>query len=64
MATSSSGIGFTGLLQVLLIALKLTGHITWTWPWVLSPMWMSGAFLLVVIGIFFGYLVISEILTK
>jgi hypothetical protein len=30
-SSSSSGIGFTGLLTVLFIGLKLTGHITWSW---------------------------------
>lgn len=40
-SSSSSGIGFTGLLIVLLIGLKLTGYITWSWVWVLSPIWIS-----------------------
>lgn len=34
-------IGFTGLLTLLFIALKLTGYITWSWFWVLSPIWIS-----------------------
>ena len=34
-------IGFTGLLTLLFIALKLTGYITWSWVWVLSPIWIS-----------------------
>lgn len=33
----SSGIGFTGLLTVMFILLKLIGEITWSWWWVLSP---------------------------
>ncbi|NDB85311.1 MAG: hypothetical protein EB127_21810 [Alphaproteobacteria bacterium] len=40
-SSSSSGIGFPGLLTVLFIGLKLTGHITWSWWWVLSPLWIS-----------------------
>jgi uncharacterized protein (DUF983 family) len=40
-SSSSSGIGFPGLLTVLFIGLKLTGYITWPWVWVLSPMWIS-----------------------
>lgn len=40
-SSSSSGIGFPGLLTVLFIGLKLTGHITWPWVWVLSPLWIS-----------------------
>lgn len=38
--TQSSGIGFTGLLTVLFIGLKLTGWIDWSWWWVLSPIWL------------------------
>lgn len=36
---TSSSIGFFGLLGVLFIGLKLTGVITWSWVWVLSPIW-------------------------
>ena len=36
-SSSSSGIGFTGLLQIVFITLKLTGYIAWSWWWVLSP---------------------------
>lgn len=36
-----NGIGFTGLLTVLFIGLKLGGVINWSWVWVLSPLWIS-----------------------
>lgn len=49
-SSSSSGIGFTGLLTVAFIVLKLTGHITWSWLWVLSPLWIG---LVVVLAIVF-----------
>ncbi|MEY8380477.1 hypothetical protein [Ileibacterium valens] len=39
--TSSGGIGFCGLLTIAFIVLKLTGYITWSWMWVLSPVWIS-----------------------
>lgn len=35
---ANGGIGFTGLLTILFIGLKLTGYINWSWFWVLSPM--------------------------
>ena len=35
------GLGFADALMLLFIALKLTGHITWSWIWVLSPIWIS-----------------------
>jgi hypothetical protein len=40
-SSSSSGIGFAGLLTILFIGLKLTGYIDWSWWWVLSPIWIS-----------------------
>ncbi len=38
---TSGGIGFTGLLTIVFITLKLLGVINWSWIWVLSPMWIS-----------------------
>ena len=35
------GIGFTGVLTVAFIVLKLCGVIKWSWLWVLSPIWIS-----------------------
>ena len=49
--SKSGGIGFCGLLTVLFIGLKLTNYIDWSWWWVLSPMWMPLAVVLVLIGI-------------
>jgi len=47
--SSSSGIGFIGLLTILFITLKLTKVISWTWVWVLSPLWISTILSIVVI---------------
>lgn len=38
---SSGGIGFSSLLTILFIGLKLTGYIDWSWWWVLAPIWIS-----------------------
>ena len=35
------GIGFTGLLTLIFITLKLCGVIAWSWVWVLAPLWIS-----------------------
>lgn len=40
-SSASSGIGFTGLLTILFVGLKLTGVINWPWIWVLSPIWIG-----------------------
>ena len=49
--TQSGGIGFLGLLTILFIGLKLTGHINWSWWWVLAPIW--GVFVLVLVALLF-----------
>lgn len=41
------GIGFIDLLTVVFIVLKLTKVITWSWWWVLSPMWITFSLLLI-----------------
>lgn len=37
--TIELGGGFLGILTLILITLKLTGHIDWSWLWVLAPIW-------------------------
>ena len=34
-------IGFSGLLTLIFITLKLMGYIAWSWVWVLSPLWVG-----------------------
>ncbi len=42
-----------GILGLIFITLKLTGHITWSWLWVLAPFWIPLIFALVIIlGVF------------
>ena len=57
--TSSGGIGFVGVLTLLFIALKLLNKISWSWWWVLSPMWISVCVVLfiIVIVIIIGFIV-------
>ena len=59
-SSSSSGIGFPGLLTVLFIGLKLTGNITWPWVWVLSPLWISFVLFFVIAAIIAIVVVISD----
>ena len=40
-SSSGGGVGFVGLLTIVFIVLKLTSVITWSWLWVLSPLWIS-----------------------
>lgn len=55
-SSSSGGTSFTGLLTILFIGLKLTGHVTWSWWWVLSPIWIHA---LIVLGFIAILLVIA-----
>lgn len=54
--SSSSGgsgsVGFAGLLTLLFIGLKLGHVITWSWWWVLSPLWLSLLAVLVILALF------------
>lgn len=50
-SSSSSGVGFFGLLAIVFITLKLLGIINWSWWWVLAPIWIPIAFVLVVLAI-------------
>ena len=50
-----NGISFAGLLAIVFIVLKLCGVITWSWVWVLSPIWIGWGFAaLVIIGVVIG----------
>lgn len=55
VSSSGGGISFLGLLAIAFIVLKLTGYITWSWWWVLAPLWIpfsvAVAILLVVLVI-------------
>lgn len=48
---TSGGIGFADLLTIIFIALKLCGIITWSWWWVLSPLWISAILWVIVVVI-------------
>lgn len=45
--TRTVGIGFAEALTLLFIGLKLGKVVSWSWLWVLSPLWIS--FLLIVV---------------
>lgn len=57
-----SGISFSGALTIVFIVLKLVGTITWSWWWVLSPIWISCSLLIGgLLVIFGGALIIGTI---
>ncbi len=50
-SANSGGIGFVGLLTIAFIVLKLIGKITWSWVWVLSPIWITTLLVIVILVI-------------
>jgi len=46
---SRGGIGFTGLLGITFIVLKLTGVVTWSWWWVLAPLWIPAIIVAIIL---------------
>lgn len=61
---TSNGVGFTGLLTLLFIGLKLTSVIDWAWLWVLSPIWISLGSIIGIVIIIMILGVISAIFSK
>ena len=59
-SSSSSGIGFPGLLTIVFIVLKLTGHINWSWIWVLAPLWGGIALVILMVLILFPIIFLGK----
>ena len=59
--SSGKGIGFVGVLQIVFIVLKLLNKISWSWLWVLSPIWISVILWIVFLG---GMILLVLILDK
>jgi hypothetical protein len=59
--SSGGGIGFGGLLTILFIALKLMGKITWSWWWVLCPIWGSVALVVAFVIIAFIIAILAQV---
>jgi len=57
--TSSNGIGFTGLLFIVFLVLKLTEVIDWSWWWITAPLW-GGIALFVVMFPFIAWYVVNK----
>jgi hypothetical protein len=56
---TNKGVGFTGMLTIAFIVLKLCKVINWSWVWVLSPLWISaalGVFFIIVVAIIYKFI--------
>lgn len=47
----NSGMGFISVLTLIFIVLKLTNNISWSWIWVLSPIWITTILLIIIFAI-------------
>lgn len=55
---SSGGIGFVGALQIVFIVLKLCRVIDWSWIWVLTPIWVTLALIII------GFVIITAVIMR
>lgn len=56
----SGGISFCGLLTIVFIAAKLVGAISWSWWWVLAPLWIPWALVIVLATIWLLVLAVAK----
>ena len=47
----NSGKGFISVLTLIFILLKLTNNISWSWIWVLSPIWITTILLIIIFAV-------------
>jgi len=52
---NNSSMSFLGVLTLIFIVLKLTGSITWSWWWVLCPLWAPLAIFLAIFPVWSSY---------
>ena len=57
-------VAFLTFLTFIFIILKLFNAVTWSWVWVLFPLWFSTALIIAILIIFIIYLIISLIAKK
>lgn len=53
-------IGFCDLLTIVFIVLKLTGVISWSWLWVLAPIWIPVAIILAMLLVVLIVVLVKE----
>ena len=57
-------VGFFSLLTLVFITLKLTGVITWSWWFVLAPLWLPVGITIVVVAIILAVMLAFNISNK
>lgn len=52
-SVTPGGVGLTTVLTIIFVVLKLVGVISWSWIWVLSPLWIGAVLFIIFMLIFF-----------
>ena len=55
---------FLPILALIFITLKLTGYITWSWLWVLSPLWLPIAIVIWLFIVAFIGMILADLLSR
>jgi hypothetical protein len=58
--TTVRGIGFSSILGIVFIVLKLLGKITWSWFWVLAPFWISWSIVILLLLLEFMIFILAN----
>ena len=62
--SKGNGVSVLTVLGLIFIVLKLTGHIAWSWIWVLAPFWGGFALLAVIFMLIFVFYALSSHSTR
>jgi hypothetical protein len=62
--SKSGGISLLTILFLIFLTLKLTGHITWSWWWVTSPLWLPWGIVMSLVIIFMLAIFIKQLIKK
>lgn len=62
--TTTGGVGFLGVLQIIFIVLKLCGLIDWSWWKVFIPMWIDLGIIAAFLLLYLVILIIAYIYDK
>ena len=60
-SNSGTGLSLSAVLFIVFLVLKLTGNIDWSWWWVTSPLWITFAIGLALVGFVFLVIVVALI---
>jgi Na+/H+-dicarboxylate symporter len=60
-SNSGTGLSLSAVLFIIFLVLKLTGNIDWSWWWVTSPLWITFAIGLALVGFVFLLIIVALI---